>query len=76
MPESIFSEILPELMASHFCHLTEGSGICVDVIRKRGYRSMLGKSELEKFGFSPSQRHVPGILIPLWGVDGNSIIGY
>ncbi|MFC2060032.1 DUF3854 domain-containing protein [Chloroflexota bacterium] len=36
----------------------------------------MGKSELEKLSFSPSQRHVPGILIPLWGVDGNGIAGY
>ena len=37
---------------------------------------MLGKSELEKLGFSSAQRHVPGLLIPLWGVDGINIVGY
>ena len=40
------------------------------------YRSLLGKSELVKLGFSSSQRHIPGLLIPLWGVDGNGIVGY
>jgi len=76
MNESVFSEVIPELMTSHFHHLREGSGIGIDVINERGYRSLLGKSELEKLGFSPSQRHAPGILIPLWGVDGDGIVSY
>jgi len=67
---SVFSVALPELLADHFRHLTEGSGISVDVIKERGYRSLLGKSELEKLGFTPAQQRVPGILIPLWSVDG------
>jgi hypothetical protein len=72
----VFSEAIPELLATHFRQLNEGSNISVDVIKERGYRSLLGKSELEKLGFTPSQRHVPGILIPLCGVDGNDIVGY
>jgi len=75
MSEPVFSEAVPELLASHFKHLSEGSGINVDVIKERGYRSLLGKSELEKLGFSASQRRAPGILIPLWGVDGKEV-GY
>jgi hypothetical protein len=70
MAESVFSDAIPELLSEHFRHLTEGSGIGVDVIRERGYRSLLGKSELEKFGFTPAQQRAPGILIPLWSVDG------
>ena len=31
---------------------------------------MLGKSELEKLGFTSAQQRAPGILIPLWSVDG------
>ena len=73
---SVFPNDVPELLTTHFRHLTEGSGISPDIIKQRRYRSLLGKSELEKLGFSPPQRHVPGILIPLWGVDGNGIIGY
>ncbi len=76
MNDPVFSEVIPELLMTHFRHLTEGSGIKVDVIKERGYRSLLGKSELEKLGFAPSQRHTPGILIPLWGVDGGGIVGY
>jgi len=70
MNKSVFSEVIPELLLSHFRHLSEGSGISVDVIRERGYRSLLGKSELVKAGFTASQQRVPGILIPIWGVDG------
>jgi hypothetical protein len=76
MNEPVFSEVIPELLMTHFRHLTEGSSISVDVIKDRGYRSLLGKSELEKLGFAPSQRHTPGILIPLWGVDGSGIVGH
>jgi len=76
MNEPVFSEVIPELLSDHFRHLNQGSGISADVIKKRGYRSILGKSELEKLGFSAAQRHTPGILIPLWGVDGNGIVGY
>ena len=65
----VFSETIPELMTEHFRHLSEGSGISADVIKERGYRSLLGKSELEKLGFARAQRRTPGILIPLWGVD-------
>jgi len=70
MAEPVFSDAIPELLAEHFRHLTEGSGISIDVIRERKYRSLLGKSELEKLGFTPAQQRTPGILIPLWSVDG------
>lgn len=76
MNEPVFSEFVAELLSDHFRHLNQGSGISTDVIKQRGYRSLLGKSELEKLGFSAAQRHIPGILIPLWGVDGSGIVGY
>jgi len=70
MAEPVFSDVIPELLTEHFRHLNERSSISVDVIKERGYRSLLGKSELEKLGFSPAQQRSPGILIPLWSVDG------
>jgi hypothetical protein len=73
MAEPVFSEVIPELLTSHFNHLKDGSGISVDVIRERGYRSLLGKSELVKAGFTSSQQRTPGIFIPLWGVDGKEV---
>ena len=66
----VFSDTISELLTTHFQHLSEESGINADVIRERGYRSLMGKSELEKLGFTPAQQRAPGILIPLWSVDG------
>lgn len=61
---------VPELIESHFQHLHQGSGISIDVISERGYRSALNPKMLAEAGFSKSQCRPPGILIPLWGVDG------
>ncbi|MDP2729557.1 MAG: DUF3854 domain-containing protein [Dehalococcoidales bacterium] len=72
----VFSEAIPELLTAHFRQLNEDSGISVDVIKERGYRSLLGKSELEKLGFARTQCRTPGLLIPLWGVDGIGTVGY
>ncbi len=72
---SIFSKEAPELLEAHYSHLRAGSGISAEVILERGYKSLLGKSELDKLGFAPAQQRTPGILIPLWGVDGKKI-GY
>ena len=69
----IFSKDAPLLLENHLQHLREGSGISVEVIKERGYRSILNKGDLEKFGFLSSQRRAPGILIPLWGVDGGQV---
>ncbi len=76
MNDPVFSEAIPNLLTTHYRHLAESSSISLEIIKERGYRSLLGKSELVKLGFTPAQRHVPGILIPLWGVDGNEIVGY
>jgi len=67
---ALFSEIVPSLYISHFKHLSEGSGIAVEVIKERGYRTIKDKAELGKLGFISSQQRVPGILIPLWSADG------
>jgi len=71
--KSVFSEAIPELLTDHFLHLNDGSGLSIEVIKERGYRSLLGKSELEKLGFTPAQQRAPGILIPLWSVDGKEV---
>jgi len=70
MAEPVFSDVIPELLTDHFRHLSEGSGISVDIIRERGYRSLLGTSELKKLNFSSAQQRSPGILIPIWSADG------
>lgn len=70
MPD-IFSKEVPELLLTHFNHLLK-SAISVEVIRKRQYRSIMGKAELKNLGFSKIQRRTPGLLIPLWSPDGSS----
>src|SRR3989304_5037381 len=70
MVDPVFSEAVPGLLSDHYRHLSEGSGIAPEVIKERGYRSILGKSDLEKIGFTSAQQRAPGILIPLWSVDG------
>ncbi|AII57387.1 DUF3854 domain-containing protein [Dehalococcoides mccartyi] len=75
MPELVFSEAIPQLLVEHLLHLNEGSGINLDVIKERGYRSILGKADLAKVGFTSYQQRTSGILIPLWGVDGGQV-GY
>jgi len=70
MSGQVFSDSIPGLLTDHLRHLQEGSGISVEVIGERGYKSLLGKSELEELGFSRAQQRTPGILIPLWCADG------
>ncbi|RAL69249.1 DNA primase [Dehalococcoides mccartyi] len=67
-----FSEAMPELLESHLRHLLEETGLDLDIIRERKYRSIVCKAELGRFGFAPVQQRVPGLLIPLWGVDGQA----
>ena len=75
MGGSIYSDAVPGLLGSHYQHLHDGSGIRPEVILERGYKSILGKAELDKLGFTKTQRRTPGILIPLWGVDGRQACG-
>jgi hypothetical protein len=75
MAELVFSEAVSQLLVEHLLHLNKGSGINLDVIKERGYRSILNKADLAKVGFTSSQQRTSGILIPLWGVDGGQV-GY
>ena len=70
---NVFLETTPKLTQGHFDHLSAGSGISTDVILQRGYQSVLSKGELQSLGFSNTQCRSPGILIPLWGVDGQNV---
>jgi len=73
MPDP-FSPEIRDLFQTHFDHLVN-SAISIDVIKERGYVSVLGKTALKNTGFTKSQQRSPGILIPLHGVDG-SIVGH
>jgi len=67
-----FSQEVPELLNDHLDHL-KASAISIEVIRERGYKSVLGKTPLKEAGFSKAQQRAPGILIPLYGVDGTLV---
>ncbi len=71
---NIFSEEVPELLKEHFEHL-KGSAISVEVMKERGYISIMGHQKLEDLFFSKPQQRVGGILMPLHGVDG-TIVGH
>lgn len=49
------------------------SQISVQVARSRGYVSVDTKKRLEDLGFSSSQQRVPGLLIPLFGTNGEVV---
>lgn len=58
------------LSDKHLKMLTEESGISEQLIRERGYRTITSEGDLVQYGFSPAQRRVPGLLIPLHTTDG------
>jgi len=50
--------------------LLRASGITDEVAAARGYVSVDAKTTLARVGFSPVQRRVPGLLIPIYKVVG------
>lgn len=45
------------------------------VAAERGYVTADTKAQLERYGFSPAQRRVPALIIPLYGVEAGRV-GY
>ncbi len=68
----LFSTELPELLQHHLDMLTKGSGLSLDVIRERGYRSVLGKAELRAHHFLLRQCRTPGLLLPVCPPDASN----
>lgn len=54
----------------HKKELIEGSGILPEVVEERGYKTIRDGAILERLGFAKSQCRAPGMLVPIWGVDG------
>ena len=62
------------LLARHL-EMLQKSSISEEVIAARGYRSAQTQKELREIGFSEAQSNqVPGLLIPIWGVEGQVVI--
>ena len=51
------------------------SAISQEIAEELGYVSGDTKAQLERYGFSPAQRRVPALIIPLHGVSGQDV-GY
>ena len=66
------------LLPHHLQQLTDASGIALEIITARGYRSIHGSgsyTELKALGFGKAQcRLSPGLLVPLLGVDGQTVL--
>jgi hypothetical protein len=60
-----------QLCPEHLQMLQAESGLSLEVIRARGYRTIREESELAALGFAPRQRRVPGLLLPLHTTDGS-----
>ena len=60
---------------AHLDQLIHGSGIDLDVITERGYRTVTKQVELMKLGFSSAQsrcsKESPALLIPAYNVTGD-----
>ena len=63
-----------DLIEIHKKMLVEESGISLEVVQKRGYRTVETKAELKRLGFSEAQCGVPGLLIPIWGPLGEIVL--
>lgn len=75
VPESqvvtdVFAADFPTLLSRHRDEIIDGSGVDIEVARERGYASVLGKADLKDEGFAVSQQRPPGIIIPVWTVEG------
>ncbi|MSP11617.1 MAG: DUF3854 domain-containing protein [Chloroflexi bacterium] len=61
-----------QLAPDHYRMLHAESGIDPAVIQERGYRTVVDGRELAALGLAPAQCRVPGLLLPLYAVDGSS----
>jgi hypothetical protein len=68
-PERLTDASESHLLPQHLAQLRT-SAILDAVALERGYQSVTNKTELQDLGFRPYQQRVPGLLVPLYGVDG------
>ena len=59
------------LSQQHRLHLLQ-SGLSDAIITQRGYYTVTTQQDLAALGFASSQQRVPGLVIPLYRVDGKS----
>ena len=62
---------LPDLAQRHY-EMLKASAITDEVIKERGYKTIINAKDLQLLGFSSSQENVPGLLLPLHSTDGQT----
>ena len=67
---NVFTTAIPSLTQKHLDGLRDRSGLSLELIRERGYRSVMGAKQLADAGFAQSQRRPPGLLIPVHTASG------
>jgi hypothetical protein len=75
MPNADERDVGSLLSPHHLDHLIQ-SAIPLELIRQRGYQTIVDRTQLEALGFKRQQCRVPGILMPLHGVNGDGIVTY
>ena len=60
-------------LADHHRELVEASAISPEVAAERGYWTATTKAELQVLGFSPAQRNVPALVIPIRNAAGEVV---
>ena len=61
------------LLLQH-AQLLADSAISLEVAKARGYESIEKKVRLEDLGFGIKQRRIPGLLLPVHGVNGEVVL--
>ncbi len=64
------ARIHKDLCEAHL-RMLKASDISDEVIEARGYRTVTTRADLAGLGFSPPQRNVPALLVPVIGVTGD-----
>jgi len=60
-------------LAEHHRELIEASAVSPEVAAERGYWTATRKSELQVLGFSPAQRNVPALVVPIRNAAGEVV---
>ena len=63
-------------LAPHHAEQLAASAVAEAVAAERGYHTVTDKAHLARLGFRKYQQVVPGLLVPLYGVDDGQRWGY
>jgi hypothetical protein len=64
---------LGEILNWEHQRMLQGSGISLEVVKTRRYRSVETKSELRRLGFADAQCNTPGMLVPIYSPAGEVV---